>query len=615
MISPRIVDWGKYDLDQIVHMSVPNHMRDCIITHHEPNRQTGFDPSTSLLNPRMVDYKGLRSRITECVVDHNEECGVRLENLAKPIQRFRLIHCASRSIVPAEESCDYVALSYVWGRNSQDVPIQSNTQPKFPATIEDAIHVTLQLGFTYLWVDRYCIEQSDSIHKTEQIQQMGQVYYQASLTIIAAAGTDPSYGLPGVSRARVFDIDNVVTPDYTVVPVPYDPSQYIQDSIWSTRGWTYQEEYLSRRRIFFTDVQIYFECLKVGRQEIAFDKSLYFEEAPKIHRAFPRADDDNKENILSCICQYSSREVGYVYDRMRAFLGVLASAGAPPTPVYHLWGVPLKRHEPYHGRYTFYLGALIVDPSERRREFPSWSWLGWSGSVRLNFAVARELHRHDDVGIRYSVQVEEGGDLVDISPISLQRYYSTGSIPEDVPRVLRVSGMTFPLHTMDDVIARSGFQIWRRRDWEHVYKRSGMEYYETTIHHAGSGYSQWVCWQNEDGLRVYAKYWAANELLEDSVERDQFGQRREAANKHDDGRHDELGPVELRGVLLMTHRDRITCAILRAVGGGYETAGYLVYPETYQHVLIEVSAEEDWGSREPGTEYLPRISEETVRWL
>jgi hypothetical protein len=31
---------------------------------------------------------------------------------------------------------------------------------------------------------------------------MGQIYSSAQLTIVAAAGADPTYGLPGVSRNR-----------------------------------------------------------------------------------------------------------------------------------------------------------------------------------------------------------------------------------------------------------------------------------------------------------------------------------------------------------------------------------------------------------------------------
>jgi hypothetical protein len=71
---------------------------------------------------------------------------------------------------------------------------------KLPATIRDAIIVVLALGYRYLWIDRYCIEQADCPARHSQIQQMGNIYNSASITIIAAAGSTPYHGLPGVSQ-------------------------------------------------------------------------------------------------------------------------------------------------------------------------------------------------------------------------------------------------------------------------------------------------------------------------------------------------------------------------------------------------------------------------------
>jgi hypothetical protein len=42
-------------------------------------------------------------------------------------------------------------LSYVWGGTKSS----GKDQDKFPATICDAITVTVQLGYRYLWVDQY----------------------------------------------------------------------------------------------------------------------------------------------------------------------------------------------------------------------------------------------------------------------------------------------------------------------------------------------------------------------------------------------------------------------------------------------------------------------------
>lgn len=69
-----------------------------------------------------------------------------------------------------------------------------------PATILDAITVTNRLGFRYLWVDRYCINQHDKNKAQIQINQMDLIYQKASLTLVAASSKDPPYGLPGVGH-------------------------------------------------------------------------------------------------------------------------------------------------------------------------------------------------------------------------------------------------------------------------------------------------------------------------------------------------------------------------------------------------------------------------------
>jgi hypothetical protein len=84
-----------------------------------------------------------------------------------------------------------------------DGPFQSHTDidtlpAVLPRTIEDCITVAIQLGYRHLWVDRYCIRQSDKDDVKQQINFMSDIYGCADATIVASAGKDPTYGLPGV---------------------------------------------------------------------------------------------------------------------------------------------------------------------------------------------------------------------------------------------------------------------------------------------------------------------------------------------------------------------------------------------------------------------------------
>ncbi|KAI1195510.1 heterokaryon incompatibility protein-domain-containing protein [Nemania serpens] len=125
------------------------------------------------------------------------------------IKDLQLIDCTTRLVRPAADGDRYVALSYVWGEFN--APSNCNTQHVFssrklpvalPKVIDDAISVTRNLGYSFLWVDKYCIDQDDANSKHDQIRQMDLIYERAELTIISACG-DENDSLAGVSTSRM----------------------------------------------------------------------------------------------------------------------------------------------------------------------------------------------------------------------------------------------------------------------------------------------------------------------------------------------------------------------------------------------------------------------------
>lgn len=110
-----------------------------------------------------------------------------------------------RSVVEAPLNCVYAALSYVWGPKHEKCNQQIGNLRLLsvvPRTIDDAISLVQHLGWNYLWVDRYCIDQNDDDDKSEQISRMGEIYKGFIITIIAAAGDDDEFGLLGVGSQR-----------------------------------------------------------------------------------------------------------------------------------------------------------------------------------------------------------------------------------------------------------------------------------------------------------------------------------------------------------------------------------------------------------------------------
>jgi hypothetical protein len=95
---------------------------------------------------------------------------------------------------------------------------------------------------------------------------MDSIYSEGQATVIAAAGNDATYGLPGVGRPRPIQL-SVQINEKTLVSTLPDPQWLVDNSKWATRGWVYQEALLSRRRLVFTEHQVYYQCHGIHYQE------------------------------------------------------------------------------------------------------------------------------------------------------------------------------------------------------------------------------------------------------------------------------------------------------------------------------------------------------------
>jgi hypothetical protein len=163
----------------------------------------------------IVDFGLIKVWMEQCARTH-ESCHRNLQ----PLQdRLTVIDCVERKVVQAPASCSYIALSYVWGdhQSSLDECLPMNLQAGISQTVEDSIKVNRMLGLRYLWVDRYVgcktrkrdpannpvYDQHNAPEKQKELNCMGQIFSSAQLTIVAAAGADPTYALPGVSRHRL----------------------------------------------------------------------------------------------------------------------------------------------------------------------------------------------------------------------------------------------------------------------------------------------------------------------------------------------------------------------------------------------------------------------------
>lgn len=336
-----------------------------------------------------------------------------------------LIDCTNCEIKTLDMSHPYIALSYVWG-DAVPTPLINGVQvpPATSAVILDAIQVTKALGFRYLWADQYCINQTDSAVKMRQINQMDQVYGQAEMTIVAACGDSAAYGLPGVSqrRARQQFQHPVKHGNYHVVELGPDALSDTASTKWSTRGWTFQEAWLSRRLLVFTDKQCYFECEAIACAEsLEYGERIWeLDDRPRNFRhlefgPFSRFDESMSllwpsahiDEVRTLLHSFSMRQVRFDQDSLNAVAGVLNSSqrmhlatdyGATGGSVLFTsaLGIPLLVGN-YHGQpvlqQTLVTGMSWVHVASgrgrilqgtvprRRTAYPSWTWAGWEGVV------------------------------------------------------------------------------------------------------------------------------------------------------------------------------------------------------------------------------------------
>jgi hypothetical protein len=351
----------------------------------------------------LVDLTLFKFWLDHCAESHTHRCrpsGSQADDL-------HVIDCTSRQIIAHPISTAYITLSYVWGQTAeQHSEVLSATSvdqrclpPQIPRTVEDALQVTLQLGYQYLWVDKYCLDHNSGNFHT-QLKQMNRVYQNSVLTIIAAAGSDSSYGLPGVSRHRK-SIPHVRVGDYTLSSIPHSIKLELDESTWATRGWTYQEGLLSTRRLIFTDNQVYYECqsdcLIEGNMEMPSSRSKDLISGDLIRnesRVFAADRTGSRDfDINYRIEEYSKRLLTNEEDILNAFLGIF-ELFHQRYDIQHLWGLPYPIQDLDVARFRspvilpkiyflLSLGWFSAKHSARRIAFPSWSWTGWFSPIDM----------------------------------------------------------------------------------------------------------------------------------------------------------------------------------------------------------------------------------------
>jgi hypothetical protein len=102
-------------------------------------------------------FETVKSWISLCQNKHTKICSNEDPSF---VPGLKLIDCITSGIVLAEDK-PYLVLSYVWGLGSEASKNLNKLPETLPNKIKDAIIVAKELGYRYIWVDRYCIDQTN----------------------------------------------------------------------------------------------------------------------------------------------------------------------------------------------------------------------------------------------------------------------------------------------------------------------------------------------------------------------------------------------------------------------------------------------------------------------
>ncbi|KAF8878812.1 heterokaryon incompatibility protein-domain-containing protein [Gymnopilus junonius] len=344
-----------------------------------------------------IDFGMVRNWLSMCRTWHGSHCD-RSELLSyqahtsiSEIPHFRLIDIVNNCVIPAPPDCTpYVTLSYLWGKIDVGtilVLLKDNVSElekpgalsltenynRIPVTIRDAMSLVLELGFRFLWVDNLCIIQDDDGpggSKQACISKMDLVYGGGHLTIIAATGTDANAGLPGVrpgTRGIAQSMEEILPGLRLGLRPKYQ--DYVKESQYFRRGWTFQEQEFTKRSLLFIGGQVIYRCMRTDQ----WREDIVVEHRDSKYGSIAHQDrnPDDIEQYEELIQTYSGLSLTKESDIYHAFAGMMGYFKAD-LKVNLCHGIP-------DAYFDWFLLWTSQAPQKRREKAPSWSWSGWHG--------------------------------------------------------------------------------------------------------------------------------------------------------------------------------------------------------------------------------------------
>lgn len=229
----------------------------------------------------------------------------------------------------------YAALSYCWG-TAQTLRTTRATVRRFltslpvnrvPPTISEAFTLTKQLGLRYIWVDALCIIQDDQDDWDHEAGNMHSIFAGSYLTFMATGAASAAGGL-FAQQHRAFaeraTYDRVFvearTEDRQSVSIHICPVKKERSAL-RKRGWTLQEDVLSRRTIQISNSELIWRCRSgVFREIDSCDKMV---DSLRVDGSTTKCIVNADEIWRSVLADYSGRHFSFPSDRLPALAGLV----------------------------------------------------------------------------------------------------------------------------------------------------------------------------------------------------------------------------------------------------------------------------------------------------
>ncbi|EWZ30820.1 hypothetical protein FOZG_15262 [Fusarium oxysporum Fo47] len=293
------------------------------------------------------------------------------------------------------DSIDYVAFSHCWGKVEAIKLLEKNvdrfrlgiSNRELPNSYQEAIQLSLRMGFKYIWIDSLCIIQDSMLDWVQEVKDVKRVYEHAILNLCSATASDSS-GTSFVARHASFLKPLRVKVHGEVFQLLCDG--LLQDDITyctlRSRAWVYQEWYLSKRSLVMGSHQLWWHCREKLACEIwpigtpQANRGRWWSQTQPLKESAPSEDSDDMDAWSQRVLAYMRTKLTRETDRSVAFSGVVQSFGQSRQLSEDYLAGLWRCHLPEA------LLWKVTSPARRSATCTaaSWSWTSLAGDCLVN---------------------------------------------------------------------------------------------------------------------------------------------------------------------------------------------------------------------------------------